>query len=488
MGASHVNNQAITSRGAFVAPVGPFLENHPNSAPLVDWQARPSIEHTPVERDILDTPLFKRLSGIRQRATLSFTSFGNRVSTTRAEHSDGARMLGWRISQNIRVLDHLGTECQFGLNPRDAQLVSLQALLHDSGHLPFSHALDHAHAVGHLNLCYDHDDKKVLRAILKASGVGQVLEKHGFSLDELMEGFEPTHPFSAIVKAYCDRGDYLVRDLVASGFPEQASIVADALDLIFDNLVIKLPCDGDIKNAAIGICSINGSDEDYRIKNAMKVVAIARAADLEWGGSHPSALVVRSMLIKALGRVATTDGDKQELLNILKEFDDADLEDQVIGFFGDADREAFISKEVERRVSFIASIKYDDFKEGCLSSLITEDQVSSILEEAVGRRVFEKLIIGFNKPSAISKPLNFKLYDPDTNRFSDFPVLSTIPTERMFLTICGFGLSPQELSDVTNRVHARLSRFVVPEAQLDFNTLVYFPPTPDFSFFDLGPS
>ena len=78
-----------------------------------------------LEERIVDTPDFQRLRRIKQMAFTYLVYPG--ANHTRFEHSIGVFHLASVLSRKL------------GLNEDDAQKVRLFALLHDIGHLPFSH-------------------------------------------------------------------------------------------------------------------------------------------------------------------------------------------------------------------------------------------------------------------------------------------------------------------------------------------------------------
>jgi len=86
------------------------------------------IPYTEVEAELIDSPIFQRLRGVKQ---LAFTHLVYPGAThTRFEHSLGVMHVAGRIAERV------GIEAK----GREWQWIRLAALLHDIGHLPFSHA------------------------------------------------------------------------------------------------------------------------------------------------------------------------------------------------------------------------------------------------------------------------------------------------------------------------------------------------------------
>jgi HD superfamily phosphohydrolase len=78
-----------------------------------------------VEEQVIDSPIFQRLRGIRQLALANLVYPG--ALHTRFDHSLGSMHIAGRIAESI------------GLSNENRRLVRLTALLHDLGHGPFSH-------------------------------------------------------------------------------------------------------------------------------------------------------------------------------------------------------------------------------------------------------------------------------------------------------------------------------------------------------------
>lgn len=105
--------------------------------PFSDW-----------EREIINQPAFQRLRRIRQLAWTDYVYPG--ATHTRFEHSLGVMHVATRLFDAIvrNSFDILEREYKYA-SPDDAGLrrartiVRLSALLHDTGHSPFSHAGEH---------------------------------------------------------------------------------------------------------------------------------------------------------------------------------------------------------------------------------------------------------------------------------------------------------------------------------------------------------
>jgi len=87
-----------------------------------------NITVTPLEQEIINAEIFRRLKEIKQLG-LAYLIYPN-ASHSRFEHSLGTMHLAGKAAKSL------------GLSEEDAQYFRLAALLHDVGHGPFSHAFE----------------------------------------------------------------------------------------------------------------------------------------------------------------------------------------------------------------------------------------------------------------------------------------------------------------------------------------------------------
>ena len=131
------------------------------------------------ERDIINHPAFQRLRRIRQLAWTDYIYPG--AMHSRFEHSLGVMHIASKLFDAIvhRSDDILKNKLGFsdGDLKRDKQIVRLAALLHDTGHSPFSHAGEENFPVDPLtNKHFKHEaySAAVIRHVLK-----DVIDGHG---------------------------------------------------------------------------------------------------------------------------------------------------------------------------------------------------------------------------------------------------------------------------------------------------------------------
>src|SRR6185369_16915146 len=87
------------------------------------------IEMDSLEIELMDTPEFQRLRGIKQLGT-AYLVFPSAVHT-RFEHSLGTSWMAHRIIETIRRTTTVHSD--------DERVIRIAALLHDITHIPFGH-------------------------------------------------------------------------------------------------------------------------------------------------------------------------------------------------------------------------------------------------------------------------------------------------------------------------------------------------------------
>lgn len=159
-----------------------------------------------LEAEIVSTPVFQRLHNVRQLglAHLVFPGAGY----SRFAHSLGACHIAGRMVRAINQ-NSKGTP----INEHEMQLYRLAGLLHDIGHYPYSHAMEHG--IGNFyapekylekkgedgkpvapednNAPPSYDHEALGRAIIENDpDIGDVLKRNKFSTDEVLGGLQPT--------------------------------------------------------------------------------------------------------------------------------------------------------------------------------------------------------------------------------------------------------------------------------------------------------
>ncbi|MEW6696519.1 MAG: HD domain-containing protein [Bacillota bacterium] len=159
--------------------------------------------------DLIDTKEFQRLRRIRQLGFSSYTYPG--AEHTRFIHSLGVAHLTNRF---INKISNITGDALINELVDQRLLITAAALLHDIGHGPFSHALEHITKIPH--------ETWTLAIIKGETEVNQVLKTYGINPWEVAELIQRTHKSKAAVKLLssqldADRMDYLLRDSMMTG-------------------------------------------------------------------------------------------------------------------------------------------------------------------------------------------------------------------------------------------------------------------------------
>lgn len=144
-----------------------------------------------LEKSLLDSPEVQRLRGIRQLATAYLVYPG--ANHTRFEHSLGTLFLADRICKEAQI------------EGEDAEKAKLAALLHDVGHVSFSHEAEEV-LRGKIG-----DHESIGKDMILKSNIADLLSCQ-FSPKEIAKVF--LSPLGTIISSDigADRMDYLLRD------------------------------------------------------------------------------------------------------------------------------------------------------------------------------------------------------------------------------------------------------------------------------------
>ncbi|CAM2067332.1 HD domain-containing protein [Sulfidibacter corallicola] len=168
------------------------------------------------EMQIVDTPEFQRMRGIRQLGT-SFLVFPGALHS-RFEHSLGTAWIAKRMIARINKRAE-----RFGLTPpiceERARLIGMAALLHDITHIPFGHTFEDERRI----LPAHDNSAERLHYFFDGGDLGRVLDRLGVR-EALTEFFirgknaDPAYPYQLVAGPICaDLLDYLKRDAFFTG-------------------------------------------------------------------------------------------------------------------------------------------------------------------------------------------------------------------------------------------------------------------------------
>ncbi len=262
--------------------------------------------------DLINQPLFQRLNRVRQLGLIYLVYPG--ALHTRFHHALGAMHL---MHESIKVLQ----EKDFDITEEEKQGALIAILLHDVGHGPFSHALEHSiiHDVSHEDLS------------LKFMQMLQL--KYGSVMDLAISIFQNTYPKKFLHQLVSgqldvDRLDYLMRDSFYTGVSE---------GIVGTERILKMMCvhDGDLAVENKGIYSVEKFIMARRLMywqvyfhktvisaESMLINALRRAHELSINGVELFASPALAYFLK--NKVDTSNLNEETLQNFIL-LDDADI-------------------------------------------------------------------------------------------------------------------------------------------------------------------
>ncbi|WP_113660895.1 HD domain-containing protein [Pedobacter nanyangensis] len=176
--------------------------------------------------DLISHPYFQRLRYIKQLAMTHIVYPG--ALNTRFHHALGAMHL---MSLALEVLKSKGHD----ISPDEEEAANIAILLHDIGHGPFSHALEHTLAQG-----IKHEDISLLM-------MNKLNEQFGGRLNKAISIFKGQYPrkfFCQLISGQVDldRMDYLNRDSFYTGVSEGVisfDRIIKMFNVVDDQLVVE---------------------------------------------------------------------------------------------------------------------------------------------------------------------------------------------------------------------------------------------------------
>ncbi len=175
-----------------------------------------TIEFDGVEERIMDTPEFQRLRRITQMSVTNLVYPG--ANHTRFEHSLGTAYLSYVIADKL------------GFEEDEKKKVKIFGLLHDIGHVAFSHEGED------ILKKYVGDHEKLGKEIVSKGKIADILNEN-YSLKEIAEMYGNAKRMIVEADIGADRMDYLKRDALNTG------VAYGVIDI--DRIVHTLAIDGD---------------------------------------------------------------------------------------------------------------------------------------------------------------------------------------------------------------------------------------------------
>lgn len=175
---------------------------------------------TQLELDIISTPIFQRLRSITQLSLTSLVYPG--ATHNRFQHCLGTMYIMDKLLYTLKLEEKLPSDSD--RSDRIIQLMRLGGLLHDCGHLPFSHTFENLYEGGnheYFGKCIV--ERSVINEILKKNNVnpksvGEFVNHNVYIKDPDQNEIRELLPLMDS-NADADRMDYLLRDSYFTGVP-----------------------------------------------------------------------------------------------------------------------------------------------------------------------------------------------------------------------------------------------------------------------------
>jgi len=273
-----------------------------------------------LELAILDTPEMQRLRGIKQLSFCSLVYPG--ANHTRFEHSLGCMQVSGRIAKTL------------DFDEDSTQKARLAALLHDVGHLPFSHSLEGLFEIPH---------EEASKNIINKSEISGILSDNGFrsrEISDLVNGEDYGVVVSSQIDA--DRMDYLLRDSHYTG------VAYGAIDI----------------DRIISVMGVEKKGMYFHEKGlvALESLLVGRNQMFAAVYTHHTVRVAEAMFEQAVGQV-------KNLLDI-----------EALLSMGDNDLAAFASSNSEVAKRLIGLLRNRRLYKTCLSSKVPVSKARGLKE------------------------------------------------------------------------------------------------------------
>lgn len=273
-----------------------------------------TIPLTAYERDLLRTPPFARLRGVRQMG-MAYTVYPG-AHHTRYEHVIGAMHTAWILCRNLT-----------NLTEADQRLVRLAALSHDLGHRPFSHSLEDAARrfadrphLEFLREFLDHEERS-RELLLHDPDIGEVLARYPetASIDRaelaaLATGEHPETRLNLLIHSEidADRIDYVLRDNYYCGFAHGVDTQA------FSDLYVPDERYGLVLNADRSYVATQLLSARYHLISNIQNNAFVRLGDLLLASCIERSLIGADAAVRSTFRLAANEGQDSDMEQFLR--------------------------------------------------------------------------------------------------------------------------------------------------------------------------
>lgn len=314
------------------------------------------IEVEPLTARLLDSRSMQRLRHIKQLG-FSYLVYPG-ANHSRFEHSLGTKHLAGIMSRHL------------GLNEESRNLIVVTALLHDSGHGPFSHATEpfmkEIAGRGH----------EQIEHLIQDDPIAGILEEHNLNPPEINRVLKGEHTLSSIIHGDLDvdRMDYLLRDAHYTGVPYGT---VDAQRLIQNTLL-----------------SDQGLILDESGINAAESLLIARTLMRPAVYIHHVTRIATSMLQRAL--LGLCEGKGPSTIEKYLQMDDASLmhemlhsEDSVVAMLA----ERLYGRQLYKRVIYAGpDVVNSAALQGAVATIKGQRALAEEIAEGAGVEEWEVLV------------------------------------------------------------------------------------------------
>lgn len=194
-------------------------------------------------RRFIDTPEFNRLRRIKQLGLAHYVYPS--ATHTRFEHSIGVMFLAGKVADVL------------GISGREKDLVQLAGLLHDAGHVAFSHLMDYILEEKEIEAEISHHEFRSIFILKKVNSRIQALTDREVEMVSKMilgDSSEEEKPYlfeiinNKIYGVDVDRLDYLQRDMYHTGMPcFQADYILECLKIVNNHLAVAKKAQPEIR-------------------------------------------------------------------------------------------------------------------------------------------------------------------------------------------------------------------------------------------------
>jgi HD superfamily phosphohydrolase len=273
-----------------------------------------TIDLTAYERDLLRTPPFARLRGVRQMG-MAYTVYPG-AHHTRYEHVIGAMHTAWTLCRNLP-----------NLSEADKRLIRLAALSHDLGHRPFSHSLEDAARrfadrphMAFLSEFLDHEERS-RDLLLHDPDIGAVLARYpetaGIDRAELAllaTGEHPEARLNLLIHSEidADRIDYVLRDNYYCGFAHGVD-TQSLTELYVPDETYGLVLNADRSYVATQLLSAR-----YHLISNIQNNALVRLGDLLLASCIEQSLYDADAAVRESFRSAANEGQDSDMEQFLR--------------------------------------------------------------------------------------------------------------------------------------------------------------------------